>query len=178
MVEFVRPIKKWFGVIGSGSVGLTGTRVSGRECIMFAASINRLLNVSTCGTVSFSVTRSTLFALWTKRSHTPPASGFPGQLNIHSILFVVRSRPIVSNSKKSLIFRISPSAPTKFIQQSDRIRDGTPRVLQKFRMNSRQASVERSCAISICTARMVRHVKSAIHRFSRRLPIVTLTDPK
>lgn len=53
-VEFIHPIKKWFGVSGSSSCGLIGISVRGRLFTIFSASIRTLRSVSTRGASSFS----------------------------------------------------------------------------------------------------------------------------
>lgn len=164
--------------MGLGSSGLTGTCVRGLELIRFAASMTRDHNVSTLGAISFNVTAKTRFMLCTNLSQAPPASGFPGQLNRHSIDFVDNSLWIALLSMKLSVRRISLLAPTKLVPWSLRMRAGTPRRLQMFFMQSKHASVEKSVAISICTARTVKQVNRAIHLFSWRLPTVTFTGLK
>ena len=84
-LEFVHPTKKLFGVIGSQSSASIGTSVSGREFIMFFASITTLLSVLSFGVVSLKVCCSNRLTVCINLSQHPPELGLAGQLKTHSM---------------------------------------------------------------------------------------------
>lgn len=121
-----------------------------------AVSKSSARSVSTLGASSFSVIFGTFLTDCSSLSHAPPAFGYPWQLKRYSMFL----------------------APTKLVPLSHRIGDGVPRKFHRLQIHTRQASVDKSAAISKCTALTVMEVNSATQRFLWCLPTVTATGPK
>ena len=68
--------------------------------------------------------------------------------------------------------------PLKFVPLSNLISAGFPRLAMKRRSALMKESVSMVCATSICTARMVKHVKRTPYLFTMARPLFTLNGPK
>ncbi|XP_035916377.1 uncharacterized protein LOC118514011 [Anopheles stephensi] len=172
------PNNKWFGVSGASSSLSTGTCVSGRALIMCSTSINQFINTASVGVFVNCMPDNVRFTDCTNRSQAPPKCGAPGGLNVHFvsgryIAFMIWSELMCFTASFS-----SRSAPTKFVPLSDRNSIGVPRRAMKLRMAMMQELVVILWAISMCTARTVRHVKSTPQRFSCLRPMATMYGPK
>ena len=116
--------------------------------------------------------------LLTNRFHTSSKWDAAGGLNFHAIPRSIRRSSIPFLFNAATYSANSRSVPTKFVALSLMIVFGLPLRAINLIIALRQLSASNMGTTSICTAFIVRHVKSQNHRFSFRCPIYTMKGPK
>ena len=111
--ELFFPMRKWLGVIASGSWGSMLTWVSGRLLSRLSISAINVSKVSSFTSWPFRVIFRTFFADLTSPSQTPPKWGAEGGLKNHWILSRYRVSEILALSIPSRHSLSSCSAPNK-----------------------------------------------------------------
>lgn len=157
--------RKWFGVSASCCSVSNGMNVNGLKLTMLSASTINVARASSFGISVVCIAAIAVLTDLTKRSHAPPICGAAGGLNTH-LVFVLVNVSASCRSISIISLRKSLFAPTKFVPLSLRISTGAPLRPMKRRIACLHDSVESECATSRCTARVVRHVNSAIHLFT------------
>ena len=114
----------------------------------------------------------------TCRSQHLPKCGAPGGLKVHFSFGLQNSTISFSWSTSFSALSSSRDAPTKLVPRTLMISSGNPRLAINLRIAIMHDAVLRECAISRCTALVVRQVNITPQRFSTRLPTATRNGPK
>ena len=151
--------RRWFGVRQLRSFGSLEDLVSGRLLRIDSTSERSVLKPSSVKVCSLrrpaKIRRIDLINL----SQEPPWWEAAGVLKVQSMLLWRRNDDILDWFHPRIASRSSRSAPTKFVPLSDLIDLTWPRRAMNLLRAFTKASVSKDTAISMCTARVTRHVK-------------------
>ena len=138
----------------------------GRSFNIFSTSAIRVSRVSSF-TIWVPKSERRIFRIeWLIRSQTPPAWLACRWLKFHLIPHLLRQLSIRSGFQCSKAVLISESAPLKLVPLSLKTSIGEPRLLTNLVKAWINESAVRSWAISMCTARIAKHVNTNPYLFT------------